>query len=94
MSTLMEVDLITSQISQEELVDGYSAQDIFQTSESFGITFDDLIALPGFIDFSVQDVDLSTNVTRNYKLHTPLCSTPMDTVTEHDMAIGMALHGT
>jgi IMP dehydrogenase len=80
-------------IDPNDLLDGYSAEEIFASSDCIGITFDDLIALPGFIDFGAQDVDLNTRVTRNYKLNTPLCSTPMDTVTEHDMAIGMALHG-
>ena len=81
------------EINEDELVDGYSAHDIFSSSECVGITFDDLISLPGFINFGVGEVDLTTSITRNYKLNTPLCSTPMDTVTEHEMAIGMALHG-
>ncbi len=58
-----------------------------------GITFDDLITLPGEIEFGVADVDLNSRVSRNYSLKTPLCSAPMDTVTEHEMAIGMALNG-
>jgi IMP dehydrogenase len=45
------------------------------------------------IDFGVHEVDLSTNVTRNYKINSPFCSSPMDTVSEHEMAINMALHG-
>jgi IMP dehydrogenase len=86
MSELIEVD-------EAELIDGYSAQEIFSNSECLGITFDDLIALPGSINFGVHEVDLRTKVTRNIKLNYPLCSTPMDTVTEHEMAIGMALNG-
>lgn len=80
-------------IAEEELIDGFSAEDIFSNSQCMGITFDDLIALPGAIDFDIGAVDLSSKVTRNYSLNFPLCSTPMDTVTEHDMAIGMALNG-
>jgi len=80
-------------IDESELINGFSAEEIFCNSECLGITFDDLIALPGSIDFGVHEVDLSTKITRNISLHYPLCSTPMDTVTEHDMAIGMALNG-
>lgn len=80
-------------IDPQELEDGYEASQLFSSPDCMGITFDDLISLPGSITFGVHDVDLSTHVTRRYKLTNPLCSTPMDTVTEHDMAIGMALHG-
>ena len=76
-----------------DLENGFSAEEIFSGSDCAGITFDDLIALPGAIDFGVHEVELNTKVTKNYSLHTPLCSTPMDTVTEHEMAIGMALNG-
>jgi IMP dehydrogenase len=38
-------------------------------------------------------VDLSTKITKNIKINFPFISSPMDTVTEHDMAITMALNG-
>lgn len=81
------------EIFETELMDGYSAQEIFNNSECQGITFDDLISLPAAIDFNVGDVDLTTRISRNYSLHYPLCSTPMDTVTESEMATFMALNG-
>ena len=77
----------------EELLNGFSAADIFGRDDAGGITFDDLIALPGAIDFGVHEVDLVTRVSRNFTLNVPFASSPMDTVTEHEMAISMALNG-
>ncbi len=58
-----------------------------------GIAYDDFIVLPGHIDFHYQDVDLSINLTRRVRLQLPFVSSPMDTVTEHKMAIKLALLG-
>lgn len=81
-----------SQIGDESLADGHAAEGIF-TSGVVGYTYDDLICLPGQIDFTVNDVVLETNFTRNIRLKVPIVSSPMDTVTESQMAIGMALQG-
>lgn len=76
-------------------LDGVDAEELFSsTARGFGFTFDDLILLPGCIDFTVAQVDLSTKLTKNGPvLKVPFVSSPMDTVTEHKMAIAMALEG-
>jgi len=78
----------------DDLLDGFSAKQIFETSGSLsGLTYDDLICLPGRINFGVQDVCLASMFSRKIALRTPIVSSPMDTVTESDMAIAMALEG-
>ncbi len=72
-------------------MDGHSAEEIF--TQKTGWAYNDFIILPGFIDFSPDDVQLESNLTRNIRLKSPLISSPMDTVTEADMAIGLALFG-
>lgn len=56
-------------------------------------SYDDIILLPGYIDFSVNDVNIKTKLTKNIFLNVPFISSPMDTVTESNMAINMALQG-
>lgn len=55
-------------------------------------TFDDVLVLPGFTNFSPSEVDISSNLGK-YHLNLPIMSSAMDTVTEEVMAINMALHG-
>ena len=71
--------------------DGQTASALFERGD--GLTYNDFIVLPGHIDFAATDVGLSTLITRRIALKNPICSSPMDTVTENKMAIGMALLG-
>lgn len=50
-------------------------------------------SVTGHISFGIDAVDLSTRLTGSINLRIPLVSSPMDTVTEHQMATGVALMG-
>ena len=58
-----------------------------------GLTFDDVLLLPGISDVVPSEVDTSAQVTRNISIKMPLVSSAMDTVTEARMAISMARQG-
>lgn len=58
-----------------------------------GITFDDVLLEPRYSDFVPSESDVSTRLTRRIALRIPLLSSPMDTVTEHQMAIALAKEG-
>src|SRR5689334_14769379 len=57
------------------------------------ITFDDVLLVPRFSEVVPSDVNVGTQLTRNIRLNIPLVSSPMDTVTESDMAIALAQEG-
>jgi IMP dehydrogenase len=57
------------------------------------LTFDDVLLLPGHSTVMPRDVDLSTMLTREIALNSPLLSAAMDTVTEARLAIAMAQEG-
>mmetsp|Transcript_4482 Transcript_4482/g.9715 ORF Transcript_4482/g.9715 Transcript_4482/m.9715 type:complete len:526 (-) Transcript_4482:75-1652(-) len=81
------------EVSDDELADGHSAASIFGGSSRTGYTYDDLILLPGQINFGLHDVTLVSRFSRKISLKVPIVSSPMDTVTESRMAIAMALQG-
>ena len=58
-----------------------------------GLTFDDLLLVPGKSEVLPNKVDVQTNLTKKIKLNIPFLSASMDTVTESKMAIAMARQG-
>lgn len=73
--------------------DGIAAHDLFNSLTHGGLTYNDFLILPGFIDFSADQVHLDAPLTKKVSLKVPFVSSPMDTVTEADTAIAMALLG-
>ena len=60
---------------------------------ALGLTYDDVLLLPGPTDVIPSQVDTSTMLSRNIALRLPLVSAAMDTVTEARLAIAMARQG-
>ncbi len=58
-----------------------------------GITFDDVLLEPRYSEVVPAEVDVRTRLTKRINLNVPILSSPMDTVTEHAMAIALAQVG-
>lgn len=91
-------DVGAMQAFQNDLIksggDGLTAEEIFRNRKSCAaFTYDDVILMPGHTDCNPEEVSLETFIARGVKLKIPMVSSPMDTVTEHAMAIQMALQG-
>jgi IMP dehydrogenase len=57
------------------------------------LTYDDVLLLPAYSDFSRSDISLTTKLSRTIELTAPFVSAPMDTVTESALAIALASMG-
>ena len=65
----------------------------FEKGAMLGLTYDDVLLLPGPSEVVPSEVETSTWLTRKIKLSIPLVSSAMDTVTESQMAIALAKAG-
>ncbi len=57
------------------------------------LTYDDVLLVPAYSEILPRDADTSTQLTRNIRMNIPIVSAAMDTVTEAELAIGVALEG-
>jgi len=57
------------------------------------LTYDDVLLLPSYSEVLPRDTNTSTRLTKNIKLNIPIVSAAMDTVSEYELAIAMALEG-
>jgi IMP dehydrogenase len=58
-----------------------------------GLTFDDVLLMPGYSQVLPRDVDIKTKLTKDITLNVPLLSAAMDTVTEANLAMALAREG-
>jgi IMP dehydrogenase len=73
--------------------DPLDPQDAADTFAPFGLTYDDVLLLPGETDVNPSEADTSSRMSRHITVRVPLLSAAMDTVTESRLAIAMARQG-
>lgn len=90
---VLDATAATSYLKNYAKKDGLDIKTLIDSTNFGGLTYNDFLVLPGLIDFPSSDVLLDTKLTKKITLKSPFVSSPMDTVTEENMAIHMALLG-
>lgn len=70
-----------------------NSDEFFRAQRDIALTYDDVSLATNYSEVLPRFANLETHLSDNLKLHLPIISSDMDTVTEHDMAIAMALNG-
>jgi hypothetical protein len=91
MSQILDPSCAFEELKKYPSSDGLSVKELMNSTLHGGLTYNDFLMLPGKIDFSAHEVATESRITRNVVLKTPFVSSPMDTVTEVEMAIAMAV---
>ncbi len=80
-----------SEEMNERRLDGVSVAELFKSPT--GLIYADYIVLPDEISLTTDEIRLKTRLTRKIQLQRPFVSSPMDTVTETELAVALALMG-
>jgi IMP dehydrogenase len=84
---------VTNELTEAAATSSYTSDGVPLKFAQLGLTFDDVLLLPGDTDVIPSEAITSSWLSRNIQVQVPLVSAAMDTVTEYRMAIAMARHG-
>lgn len=90
---VLDFSSATAHLKQYASKDGLDIKSLVDSKNFGGLTYNDFLVLPGLIQFASSNVSLEAKLTKKITLKSPFISAPMDTVTEENMAIHMALLG-